>query len=47
MRSHELGTIVGWIVQAVGSGRLKIGTLFSWKTAKGILKNNAGPIAFA
>ncbi|MUK88518.1 hypothetical protein GMD78_08945 [Ornithinibacillus sp. L9] len=47
MVSHESSTIAGWIIQAVSGGGLTIGTLFSWATAKVILKNIAGPVAFA
>ncbi|MFD2045062.1 hypothetical protein ACFSTA_15365 [Ornithinibacillus salinisoli] len=36
-----------WIIEVVSGDGLTIGTLFSWKTAKILLKNVAGPVAFA
>ncbi len=47
MRGHENGTIVGWLITAFSGGGLTVGTILSWKTAKVILKNVAGPVAFA
>lgn len=45
LRSYENGTIAGWLITAFSSGGLAVGTILSWKTAKVILKNIAGPVA--
>lgn len=47
LRGVENGTLVGWLIGAFSGGGLTVGALLSLETAKKILKNIAGPVAFA